>query len=204
MTKDELLERAETVLTRLHTRLDNLPDAEDAVTERQRDTIRAEGMNGRSFAGSIRNTINNVKTPKASLDLRPLIAWRNILTDAKEHFESELQAFEARPLLEQRREYNDLSATRFALRIVMDGPNTEEGESPLLNEWLKHAGVHPEWGQRSPFEGRGGLRLVKRRISDVEKRLTDTAYKLEHFLAEAEALLAKPEIASVERQSVTA
>lgn len=39
MTKNELLEHAETVLTRLLARLDNLPDAEDAVTERQRDTI---------------------------------------------------------------------------------------------------------------------------------------------------------------------
>ena len=204
MAKDELLERAETVLTRLRARLDNLPDAEDAPTERLCISIREEGMNGRSLTGRIRNTINNVKTPKASLDMRPLIAWRQILTNAKEHFESELQAFEALSLPEQRRDYNNLSATRFALRIVMDGPNTEEGESPLLNEWLKHAGVHPEWGQRSPFEGRGGLRLVKRRISDVEKRLTDTAYKLEHFLTEAEALLAKPEIASVERQSVTA
>ena len=204
MTKDELLAHAETVHTRLRARLTNLPDAEDAPTERLCTSIREEGMNGRSLAGRIRNATERVKTPKASLDLRPLIAWRNILTNAKEHFESELQAFEARPLLEQRREYNDLSAIRFALRIVMDGPNTEEGESPLLNEWLKRAGVHPEWGQRSPFEGRGGLRLVKRRISDVEKRLTDTAYKLEHFLTEAEALLAKPEIASVRRQSVTA
>ena len=204
MTKDKLLEHAETVLTRLLARLDNLPDAEDAITERQRDTIRAEGMNGRSFAGSIHNMIINVKTPKPSLDLRPLIAWRNILANAKDHFESELQAFESRSPPEQRRCYNDLSATRFALRIVMNGPNTEEGESPLLNEWLKHAGVRPEWGQRSPFEGRGGLRLVKRRISDVEKRLTDTAYKLEHFLTTAEALLAKPEITGVERQSATA
>ena len=204
MTKDELLEHAETVLTRLRARLDNLPDAEDAPTERQSISIRAEGMNGRSLAGRIRNTINNVKTPKASLDLRPLIAWRNILTNAKDHFESELQAFEALSLPEQRRCYNDLSALRFALRIVMDGPNSEEGESPLLNEWLKHAGVRPEWGQRTPFEGRGGLRSVKRRISDVEKRLTDTAYKLEHFVTEAEALLAKPEITGVERQSATA
>ena len=204
MTKDELLEHAETVYTRLRTRLDNLPDAEDATTERLCTSIREEALNARSLAGRIRNTVNNVKTPKASLDLRPLIAWRNILTDAKEHFESALQAFEALSLPEQRRDYNNLSATRFALRIVMDGPNTEEGESPLLNEWLKQAGVHPEWGQRSPFEGRGGLRLVKRRISDVEKRLSDISYKLEHFLTVAEALLAKPEIASVERQSVTA
>ena len=204
MTKDELLAHAETVHTRLRARLDNLPDAEDAPTERLCTSIREEGMNGRSLAGRIRNTINNVKTPKASLDTRPLVAWRNILTNAKVHFESELQAFEALTLREQRRRYNDLHAVRFALRIVMDGPNTEEGESPLLNAWLKQAGVHPEWGQRSPFEGRGGLRLVKRRISDVEKRLTDISYKLEHFVTVAEALLAKPEITGVERQSVTA
>ena len=150
MTKNELLEHAETVLTRLLTRLDNLPDAEDAVTERQRDTIRAEGMNGRSLAGGIRNTINNVKTPKASLDLRPLIAWRNILTNAMDHFESELQAFEALSLSEQRRCYNDLSATRFALRIVMNGPNTDEGESPLLNAWLKDTGVRPNGARDHP------------------------------------------------------
>ena len=204
MTKDELLEHAEMVLTRLRARLDNLPDAEDAPTERQSISIQEEGMNGRSLAGRIHNTINNVKTPKASLDLRPLTAWRNILTDARGHFESELQTFESRSLPEQRRDYNDLHAMRFALRIVMNGPNTDEGESPLLNEWLKHAGVRPEWGQRSPFEGRGGLRMVKRRISDVEKRLTDISYKLEHYVTGAEAFLAKPEITGVERQSATA
>lgn len=86
----------------------------------------------------------------------------------------------------------------------MDGPNTDEGESPLLSEWLKHAGVRPEWGCRSPFEGRGGLRSVKRRISNVEKRLTDLSYKLEHYVTQAEAFLAKPEITGVERQSATA
>ena len=204
MTKEQLLERAETAETRLRARLDQLPDPEDAPTGRLCDAIRAEAINGRSVAGRLRNEMLNVHKPKKSLDLKPLEAWRNLLTDAKEHFESELQTFEALSLPEQRRRYNEISAVRFALKVLLNGPNTDEGESSLLNEWLKKAGVHPEWGQLSPFNGRGGLRLVKRRISDVEKRLSETSHKLERFLTEAEALLAKPEITIAGRQAAMA
>ena len=41
MAKAALLKRAETAETRLRTRLDQLPDAEDAPTERLCDAIRA-------------------------------------------------------------------------------------------------------------------------------------------------------------------
>ena len=67
MTKEQLLERAETVHTRLRTRLDQLPDAEDAPTERLCDAIRAEAINGRSVAGRLRNQMLNVqKTEEVS------------------------------------------------------------------------------------------------------------------------------------------
>ena len=97
MTKDALLKRAETVRTRLRARLDSLPDAEDALTERQCTAIREEALNGQSLENRILNMVRQVKTPKASQDLRPLTAWRDLLTDAKDHFELELAAFESLP-----------------------------------------------------------------------------------------------------------
>ena len=118
MAKAELLKRAETAETRLRARIDRLPDAEDAPTERLCDAIRAEAINGRSVAGRLRNRLQQVKTPKASLDLKPLTAWRDLLVNATTHFEQELEAFELLPDSEQRRRYNEISAVRFALRVI--------------------------------------------------------------------------------------
>ena len=201
MTTTKLLQRAETVRTRLRARLEALPDAEDAPTERQCTAIKEEALNGPSLEARLRNRLRHVKTPKASLDLKPLTAWRDLLTDAKEHFEQELATFETLSEKDQRQRYNEVHALRFALRVITLGPHNDEGESALLNEWLKKAGVHPEWGQLSPFSGRGGLRLVTRRISDVEKRLSDAAENLERSLAEAEVLLAKPAVTLAGRQA---
>ena len=167
----ELLTRGDGTETRLRARLDRLPDAEDAPTERLCDAIRTEAINSRSVAGRLRNQITNVRKPKKSLDLKPLEAWRDLLVNATTHFEQELEAFEALSDAEQRRLYNEMSAVRFALKVIANGPNTDQGESPLANEWLIRAGLQPEWGERTPFSGRAGLRMVTRRIADVEKRL---------------------------------
>ena len=204
MTKEQLLERAETAHTRLRTRLDQLPDAEDAPTERLCDAIRAEALNGRSVAGRLRNQMLNIQKPKKSLDLKPLEAWRDTLVDATTHFEQELEAFELLPEAEQRHRYTDISAVRFALKVIANGPNSEEGESPLANEWLKRAGLQPAWGQRTPFSGRSGLRMVTRRIADVEKRLSETSHQLERTVTAAEALLETPEITFAGHEAVTA
>ena len=115
--KDEqLLERAETADTRLRTRLDRLPEAEDAPTERLCDAIRTEAINSRSVAGHLRNQITNVRKPKKSLDLKPLEAWRDLLAKATAHFEQELEAFEALPDVDQRRRYNEISAVRVCVQ----------------------------------------------------------------------------------------
>ena len=146
----------------------------------------------------------NVQKPKKSLDLEPLIAWRDLLTKATTHFEQELEAFEALPESAQRLRYTEMHAIRFALRVIHNGDFSEEGESPLANEWLIRAGLKPEWGQVSPFSGRGGLRLVKRRIGEVEKRLENTLQELERALAAAEAMMATREITFVGHEEVTA
>ena len=204
MAKAELLERAETAETRLRARLARLPDAEDASTERQCDAIRAEAINDRSVAGRLRNQITNVQKPKKSLDLKPLEAWRDLLIRATTHFEQELEAFEALPDSEQRRRYSELHGVRFALRVIQNGDFSEEGESPLANEWLKQAGLKPEWGQVTPFSGRGGLRLVKRRIYAVEQCLGTALQELERAVTDAEALLETAEITFVGHEAVTA
>ena len=83
------------------------------------------------------------------------------------------------------------------------GPNTDQGESPLANEWLIRAGLQPEWGERTPFSGRGGLRMVTRRIADVEKRLAVAREELTRVTVQAEAILATPEL-TVGHEAVTA
>ena len=203
MARVELLKRAETAETRLRARIDRLPDAEDAPTERLCDAIRAEALNGRSVAGRLRNQMLNVHKPKKSLDLKPLEAWRDLLVGATTHFEQELEAFELLPDAEQRRRYNEISAVRFALKVLSNGPNTDQGESPLTNEWLIDAGLHPTWGERTPFSGRGGLRMVTRRIADVEKRLAVAREELTLVTVQAEAILATPEL-TVGHEAVTA
>ena len=204
MAKAELLKRAETAETRLRARLARLPDAEDAPTDRLCDAIRAEALNGRSVAGRLRNQMLNVQNPKKSLDLKPLEAWRDLLVNATTHFEQELEAFELLPDAEQRHRYTEISAVRFALKVIANGPNADQGESSLANEWLIRAGLQPEWGERTPFSGRAGLRMVTRRIADVEKRLSEALRDLERGVTDAEALLATPEITLVGRHSVTA
>ena len=97
-----------------------------------------------------------------------------------------------------------MHAIRFALRVIQNGDFSEEGESPLANQWLKQAGLKPEWGQVSPFSGRGGLRLVKRRIGEVKKRHENTLQELERAVTDAEALLATAEITFVGHAAVTA
>ena len=204
MAKAELLKRAETAETRLRTRLDRLPEAEDAPTERLCDAIRTEAINSRSVAGHLRNQITNVRKPKKSLDLKPLEAWRDLLAKATAHFEQELEAFEALPDVDQRRRYNEISAVRFAFKVLQNGPNTDQGESPLANEWLIQAGLKPEWGQVSPFSGRGGLRMVTRRIADVEKRLAVAREELTLVTVQAEAILATPELTVEGQEAVMA
>ena len=194
MAKAELLKRAETAETRLRARLERLPDAEDAPTDRLCDAIRAEALNGRSVAGRLRNQMLNVQKPKKSLDLKPLEAWRDLLVNATTHFEQELEAFELLPDAEQRHRYTEISAVRFALKVIANGPNTDQGESPLANEWLINAGLKPEWGARTPFSGRGGLRMVTRRIADVEKRLAVVREELTRVTVQAESILATPEL----------
>ena len=201
--KVELLKNAETVETRLLARLDRLPDEKEAPTERLRDEVYTEALNSRSVAGSLRNLILRVKNPKKSLNLEPLEAWRDLLVNATTHFETQLEAFELLPDAEQRHRYTEISAVRFALKVLSNGPNTEEGESPLANEWLKQAGLKPEWGQTTVFSGRGGLRMVTRRIADVEKRLAVAREELTLVTVQAEAILATPEL-TVGHEAVTA
>ena len=97
MTKEQLLERAETVHTRLRTRLDQLPDAEDAPTDRLCDAIRAEALNGRSVAGRLRNQMLNVQKPKKSLDLKPLEAWRDTPRRRDDAFRARTGGFRVAP-----------------------------------------------------------------------------------------------------------
>ena len=93
---------------------------------------------------------------------------------------------------------------RFALKVIANGPNTDQGESSLANEWLIRAGLQPEWGERTPFSGRAGLRMVTRRMADVEKRLSETSHQLERTVTAAEALLETPEITFAGHEAVTA
>ena len=76
-------------------------------------------------------------------------------------------------------------------------------KAPLANEWLIRAGLQPAWGQRTPFSGRGGLRMVTRRIADVEKRLAVAREELTLVTVQAEAILATPEL-TVGHEAVTA
>ena len=83
---------------------------------------------------------------------------------------------------------------RRALQIITFGANTEEGESLILDTWLRERGVIPLWGERLIFAGRGGLRHTRQRIGDIEKRLADNIERLENVLADADAALAKPHV----------
>ena len=194
MSTNELLERAEAVRTRLRARLEALPDADDATTERLRMAVMSGALNLRSLEGRVYSLVQRVENPKPAHDLKPWVAWRDMLTEAQAHFELELSAFEALPRREQNRRYNELHAVRRALQVIAFGANTEEGESLILETWLRERGVLPLWGQRLIFAGRGGLRSTRQRISHIEKRLADTVTSLENVLTTADAMLAEPEV----------
>ena len=193
---NELLDHAEAVRARLRARLESLPDADDAPTERLRATIMGEAMNLRSLEGHVHNAARMVKTPKAAHDLKPWFAWRDLLTEAHTHFESELSVLEAIPRVEQNRRFNELHAVRRALQVIAYGANTEEGQSSILETWLRERGVLPMWGERLIFAGRGGLRNTRQRIGHIQERLAGTATTLENTLTTADAALAKPEVTS--------
>ena len=194
MSTNELLSHAEAVCIRLRARLEALPHADDAPTERLRLAVMSEALNLRSLEGLVHNAALKVKTPKAAHDLKPWFAWRDVLTEAHTHFESELSVLEAIPRVEQNRRFNELHAIRRALQVLTFGANTEEGGSPFLETWLRERSVLPLWGERTIFAGRGGLRNAQQRISYIEKRLADNVTKLESVLTTADALLAKPEV----------
>ena len=194
MSTNELLHRAETVRTRLRARLEALPDADDATTERLRTAVISEALNLRSLEGRIYGIVQRVENPKPAHDLKPWPAWRDVLTEAQLYFESELSAFEALPLTEQNRCFNELHAVRRALQVVAYGANTEEGESSILETWLRERGVLPMWGERLIFSGRGGLRMTRQRIDHIQERLADTVTTLENTLTAADTALAKPEV----------
>ena len=93
---------------------------------------------------------------------------------------------------------------RFALKVIANGPNTDQGESPWRMSGSYGRVFNRTWGERTPFSGRAGLRMVTRRIADVEKRLSEAFHNLERAVTDAEALLATPEITFAGRQAVTA
>ena len=138
-----------------------------------------------------------VEKPKAAHDLKPPTAWRDVLTAAQEHFERRLFDMEALPRVEQNRRSTELFALRRALHVITRGVSTEEGESPILETWLREQGVLPAWGERLLFAGRGGLRSTKQHITYLQARLTETETALENALTTAEALLAQPTVTTV-------
>ena len=194
MSTNELLQRAEAVHIRLRARLESLPHADDAPTERLRTAVMSEALNLRSLEGHVHNAVLRVKTPKAAHDLNPWFAWRDLLTEAQAQFESELSVLEAIPRVEQNRRFNELHALRWALQVIAFGANTDNGGSTILETWLRDRKVVPIWGERDIFAGRGGLRSTRQRISYIEKRLADIVTSLENTLADADAALAKPKV----------
>ena len=197
MSTNELLERAETVRTRLRARVEALPDADDATTERLRLAVMSEALNLRSLEGRIYNIVQRVEKPKPAHDLKPWVAWRDVLTKGQEHFEDRLFDMDALPRVEQNRRSTELFAVRRALHVITHGVNSEEGESPLVETWLREQGVLPMWGERLLFAGRGGLRMTKQRITHIQGRLAESETALDDTLTTAEAFLAKPEVTTV-------
>ena len=197
MSTNELLQRAETVRTRLQTRLEALPDADDAPTERLRLAVTSEALNLRSLECRLHNLVLRVEKPKTAHDLKPWVAWRDVLTKGQEHFEDPLFDMEALPPVEQNRRSTELFALRRALHVITHGVNSAEGESPLLETWLREQGVLPMWGERVLFTGRGGLRSTKQRIVHIQGRLAESETVLDNTLTTAEAFLAKPEVTAV-------
>ena len=197
MSTNELLQRAETVRTRLRARLGALPDADDAPTERLRLAVMSEALNLRTLEGRVYSLVARVKKPKAAHDLKPWFAWRDVLTKGQEHFEDRLFNIDELPRVEQNRRSTELFAVRRALRVITHGVNSEEGESPLVETWLREQGVLPMWGERLLFAGRGGLRMTKKRITYIQERLTEVETTLKNTLTTAEAFVEKPEVTAV-------
>ena len=196
MTKlEKALHEAEDVRIRLSACLESLPDPGEISAPNERVRVETLTVNLRAFNSHVSSAAHVCANPKAAWDLKPLRAWRDMLIGAKQHFKTNIE--ELAEYADGGRRGDDLLAAQFALRVIEDGPS-ESGESPLLSRWLRDQNVHPEWGERSPFTGRGGLRFVRQRIRDVERRLTQNREALESAVREAETLLRKDDATSVD------
>ena len=187
MTKlQKALREAEEVRTRLGAHLEGLPDPGTIFSPNERVRVETLLVNLRAFNGHVMSAAHTCANPKPAWDLTPLRAWRDTLIGAKRHFKTNIE--ELVEVADGGRRGNDLLAVQFALQVIEDGPS-ENGESPVLSQWLRDHDVRPEWGERSPFVGRGGLRFVRQRIRDVERRLTQNRDTLESAVRQAETLL---------------
>ena len=196
MTKlQKALREAEEVRTRLSACLEGLPDPGSISAPNERVRVETLLVNLRAFNGRVMSAAHTCANPKPAWDLTPLRAWRDTLISARQHFKTNIEELAERA--DGGRRGNDLLAVQFALRVIEDGPS-EGAESPLLSQWLRDHDVRPEWGERSPFVGRGGLRFVRQRIRDVERRLTQNRETLESAVREAESLLRKEDAPSVD------
>lgn len=187
MTKlQKALREAEEVRTRLSACLESLPDPGTINTPNERVRVETLLVNLRAFDGRVMSAAHTCANPKTAWDLKPLRAWRDTLISARQNFKTNIE--ELAGIADGGRRGDDLLAVKFALQVIEDGPS-ENGESPLLSKWLWDHDVRPEWGERSPFVGRGGLRFVRQRIRDVERRLTQNRETLESAVRQAETLL---------------
>ena len=196
MTKlQKALHEAEEARTRLSACLESLPDPGTINTPNERVRVETLLVNLRAFDGRVMSAAHTCANPKTAWDLKPLRAWRDTPIGAKRHFKTNIE--ELVEVADGGRRGNDLLAVQFALRVIEDGPS-DGVESPLLSQWLREHDVRPEWGERSPFVGRGGLRFVRQRIRDVERRLTQNRETLESAVRQAESLLPKEDATSAD------
>ena len=87
--------------------------------------------------------------PKPSLDLRPLKKWRDTYSSkATTHFEhAACEAFEALPEAEQRHRYTEISAVRFALKVIFRMVRTRNRvKAPWRMSGSYDAGLQPDLG----------------------------------------------------------
>ena len=196
MTKlQKALLEAEAVRTRISACLESLPDPGTISTPNERLRVETLLVNLRAFKGHVMSAAHTCANPKPAWDLTPLRAWRDTLIAARQHFRTNIE--ELAGVADGGRRGDDLLAAQFTLRVIEDGPS-ENGESPVLSQWLRDHDVRPEWGERSPFVGRGGLRFVRQRIRDVERRLTQNRETLESAVRQAESLLRKEDATSLD------
>ena len=202
MTKlQKALRESEEVRARLKSHLGSLPDPGTISTPNERLRVETLLVNLRAFNGHVMSSAHTCVNPKPAWDLTPLRAWRDTLIAARQHFKTNIE--ELAEVADGGRRGNDLLAVQFALRVIEDGPS-ENGESPVLSKWLWDHDVRPEWGERSPFVGRGGLRFVRQRIRDVERRLTQNRETLESAVRQAETLLRQEDATRVDNTVVNA